>query len=67
MNCPAQINGVECGLETTSASPSPKSNSRNDLIEHRECEAGHKWHYNLSRQKSETCDCLNRETTAAES
>ena len=59
MQCPAQNNGVECGLDTKSAYPSRKANSRYDLIEHRECEAGHKWHYNLSRQKSEACDCPN--------
>ena len=64
MNCPAQINGVECGLETKSARARRKPNSRNDLVEHRECDAGHKWHYNFSRQKSEPCDCSNWETAS---
>ena len=59
MRCPTKIDGVECGRETKASRVGYLPNLRGDLLlfDHYECNAGHKWHFNVRDEQIEPCNC----------
>ena len=54
MKCPI------CAVETKSSravTVQSKEDENINLIQHFECERGHKWHFNVSAVRTEACDC----------
>jgi hypothetical protein len=54
MQCPT------CAIETNSSrsvNVQPEEDENIYLVQHFECQRGHKWHFNVSTVKTEPCDC----------
>ena len=62
MKCIVFVNNRQCQHEATRMHGGQRRGISNNVV-HYECEVGHKFHYNYTKNRPESCDCSNKDTT----